>query len=151
MSEFRVMGIAVSSGRIGYVLLANNKLVDWGVSVVATKSPERAMEKVMAWIDLFHPEAVVTEQVGKNTRKRGKTLPLMEAVFHATKESDVINVTTPRVRQYKDKYREAAALAEQFPELAPRLAKKPKAWLSEPRRMILFEALALALRLRETN
>ncbi|MEQ8954363.1 MAG: hypothetical protein RL120_09535, partial [Gammaproteobacteria bacterium] len=74
-----------------------------------------------------------------------------EAATRAARESDVINVTTSKVRTYRDKYQEAQALVKQYPELLPRLARKPAIWLNEPRRMILFEALSLALRLRNTR
>ena len=46
---------------------------------------------------------------------------------------------------------EAEALARQYPELLPKLPKKPPIWKSEPRRLVLFEALALALRIKETR
>ena len=151
MAEFRVMGIAVASGRISYVVLANDQLLDWAVSQAASRSPERALAKATEWIELLKPEAVVIEAPGSNPRKRGATTILMEAVHKAAQDSAAISIATTKVRHHKDKYREAEALAEEFPELLPRLARKPACWLSEPRRMILFEALALALRLRETQ
>ncbi|MEJ8574146.1 hypothetical protein [Microbaculum marinum] len=152
MSEFRIIGIAVASGRIGYAMLTcDDKLVDWGASRAAALSPDAARAKVTAWIDLIHPGAIVTERPGSNARKRGLTLALMQAVTETASQSDAICVTTTKVRRYKDKYREAAALAKEFPELLPHLPKKPAVWLNEPKRMILFEALSLALRLRETR
>jgi len=152
MPEFRTMGIAVASGRIGYAVLSqDDKLLDEGASQTATRSPEDAAAKVKAWIDLVQPGAIVTEEIGSNPRKRGRTLCMMKAVYETVRESDAISVTTPKVRRYKDKYREAAALAEEFPELLPHVPEKPACWLNEPKRMILFEALALALRLRETR
>ncbi len=151
MSEFRVLGIAVSSARMGYVLLVDDKLVDWGVSVAAAKSPKKATAKTRELIEIFKPEVIISEQPGSNKRKRGQSIALMEAVTSTAHNSDATSVTTARQQAYRDKYQEAKALAEEFPELLPRLAKKPKLWLSEPRRMILFEALSFALRLRETR
>ena len=146
------MGIAVASGRLGYaVLSSDDKLIDWGASRAAARSPEAAKAKVGAWIDLIHPGAIVTERIGSNPRKRGRTLDLMQAAHDAVWESDAIGVTTTKVRRYKDKYREAAALAQEFPELLPHVPEKPACWLNEPKRMILFEALSFALRLRETR
>ena len=150
MVRFRVLAIAVATGRVGYVLLENDKLVDWGISRVAARSPEKAREVASDWIRKLDPEAVVTEKLGSNRHKRGKTLKLMEAVTRSARESAAINVTTAKARSYRDKYEEAKALAKRYPELLPRLAKKPAIWLNEPRRMILFEALSLALRLRNT-
>lgn len=151
MTKFRVLAMAVATGRIGYVLLENDKLIDWGISRVAARSPDKALETAKDWISKLDPQAVVTEAAGSNRHKRSKTLALMEAVTRAARESDVINVTTAKVRTYRDKYQEAQALVKQYPELLPRLARKPAIWLNEPRRMILFEALSLALRLRNTR
>lgn len=145
------MGVAVTSGRIGYVVLSPDfKLIDWGVSRVACQTPETAAAKVLEWIELLYPGAVVTERVGSNARKRGKTLDLMKAVYRSVQDSDVISVTTTKVRHHKDKYREARVLAEEFPELLNLVPNKPACWLNRPKSMILFEALAIALRLRET-
>ena len=39
----------------------------------------------------------------------------------------------------------AIAIAERFPELAPRLPRSRKPWMSEDYRMSIFDAVALAL------
>ena len=39
----------------------------------------------------------------------------------------------------------AIAIAERFPELAPRLPRFRKPWMSEDYRMSIFDAVALAL------
>lgn len=39
----------------------------------------------------------------------------------------------------------AAAIAQHFPELAPRLPPKRKIWMSEDERMSIFDAVSLAL------
>lgn len=151
MAEFRVLSIAVANGKIGYVMLTGYKLDDWGISQTASQSPEQAAAKAREWIEQFKPEAVVTEARGSNRYKRGQTLALMKAVEQSARDSDAINVRIEKVRNFNDKYQEARALAQKYPDLMPRLAKKPKCWKSEPRRMILFEALALALRLKQTE
>ncbi|MHA7773858.1 hypothetical protein [Roseibium sp. M-1] len=152
MSKFKIMGIAVSRGRIAYVVLSGEeKVLTWGVSKSASHSSETIIERVTGWIEEIDPGAVVTEKVGSNARKRGRTHEVMKAVFEAVARSSALNMTTTKVRHHKDKYREARALAEEFPELLDQLPKKPACWDNEPRRMILFEALSFALRLRETR
>ena len=44
-----------------------------------------------------------------------------------------------------NKYADAAALAQEFPQIGPWLPKRRRAWEPEPRNIIYFEALALAL------
>ena len=151
MTKFRVLAIAVATGKIGYVLLENDKLADWGKSRAAARSPEKAHAFAKDLIGKLDPEAVVTEKPGSNRYKRGLTLALMEAVTGAVRDSSCINVTVTKERSHRDKYAEARALVRRFPELRPYLPKKPPIWCGEPRRMILFEALSLALRLRDTS
>ena len=50
-----------------------------------------------------------------------------------------------REQEYANKYEEAAALGEQFPDLAPWVPKKRRFFDNEPRNTVLFEAVALAL------
>ncbi len=145
------MAIAAATGRIGYVMLADDKLVDWGISQAASRSPEQAFDKVTNWVDLLKPEAVVTEAIGRGSKKHGKTLALMEVITKAAKHGDCISVTAFKKRRHRDKYQEARILVKQFPELQSRIPKKPPCWLPEPRRMILFEALSLALRIKHTE
>lgn len=152
MAGYKVLGVAAASGRIGYAFIDNQRLIDWGMSKLASTTPERTKEKVGSWIDLLRPEVVVSER-REGTRKRGRTLTLFAAIEDAAREADVIGTTIHRVRFHKNKYDEAAALAERFPELKPRLPERPPIWLPEPPGMIVFEALALALsvRLSETE
>jgi hypothetical protein len=43
------------------------------------------------------------------------------------------------------KYEIAVAIAQRFPELAPRLPRFRKPWMSEDYRMSIFDAVALAI------
>ena len=50
-----------------------------------------------------------------------------------------------RQQAYPNKFFEANDLAERFPELAAWVPKRPKLWEREPRNLVYFEALALAV------
>ncbi|MEH6727613.1 MAG: hypothetical protein V7703_15765 [Hyphomicrobiales bacterium] len=148
MAGYKVLGIAVATGKVGYALLEGERLIDWGLSKVASKSPAQVAAKTSYWIDLLKPEALVSEQLTKRMRKHGLTIKLLAAIAKAAEDAPVINVTVPRLRIHKNKYEEAEALARRFPELKSQLPKKPPCWLPEPRSMIFFEALTLALSLK---
>jgi hypothetical protein len=50
----------------------------------------------------------------------------------------------PREHRYPNKYAEADALVDRYPELAPWKPMKRRFYDNEPRNTVLFEALALA-------
>ena len=55
------------------------------------------------------------------------------------------NVAVQRVQRFANKHEEAKALVERFPDILPWKPKRPEIWETEPRNMVYFEALALAL------
>lgn len=145
MAEYRLLGIAAASGKIGYAFLEGDQLVDWGLSRKASESADAAAAKVRLWIDKLRPEAVICEALSERTRKKGKTLSLLAAIAQVARDAPVVNVTAERMHNYKNKYEEAQALVRKFPELESRLRDKPPFWKGEPSSMILFEAVSLAL------
>lgn len=149
VAAYRVLGIAAATGRIGYALLSDGDLVDWGMSRPASLSPELSAAQTKEWLTMFQPEVVVTEKLSASCRKRGRTLALIPAISQAASEAGALSVSVERIQGYKDKYAEAQALARLFPALSNQIPPKPPIWLPEPRPMIIFEALALALSVRQ--
>lgn len=149
MAAYKILAIAAASGRLGYALLEDNRLIDWGISQVAARSTSEAASSTAYWIEYLKPEVVVTESIGNQCRKRGNTISILQAINVVADDAPQLNVTVSKNRAYQNKYEEAQALAEQFPELSSRLADKPAIWLNEPRRMIIFEALSMALQVRQ--
>ncbi len=98
---------------------------------------------------MFQPEVAVTEKLSARCRKRGRTLALIPAINEAAREAGALTVSVERVQRHKDKYAEARALARRFPDLSDQVPETPPIWLPEPRPMIIFEALALALSVRQ--
>ena len=151
MAGYRVLGIAAATGKLGYALMEGERLIDWGLSKAASKTPALATEKVNFWIELLKPGAVISERLTGNSKKRGRTIKLLAAIAKAAEDAPVMNAVVPRLRIHKNKYEEAETLANRFPDLKSRLPKKPPLWLPEPRDMIIFEALALALQIRQVE
>ena len=141
----RVLSVAVATGRVGYAFLVGGKLCDWGLSRKASRSPEQAASQVRQWIAYFRPDVVVTEKVEARTRKGEKTKRLIDAIAAVGRDAKLLDVAVSRIRTFKNKYAEAAALAEQFPEIKPWLPRTRRIWDPEPRNTIYFEALALAV------
>lgn len=145
MGRLNVLAIAAATGRIGYVYFAEQRLVDWGLSVAASKNPKRAAAMASKWLDLFHPDVVITEAADCSSRKGAAARQSIEAIARVARKSSANDVRVPRLQRFQNKYEEAEALVERFPEIQPWKPKRPRLWESEPRNMIYFEAIALAL------
>ena len=142
-----MLSVAAATGKVGYVYLMNGTPYDWGISVKASGSTEAVYGHVKKWIDYYRPDYVVTERIGKNNRKGEFSRAIADAIARAAQDSLVPHAYVDRVQTYANKYDEAEALAARFPELTDWIPKRRKLWEPEPRKTIIFEALALALRL----
>jgi hypothetical protein len=137
--------LAAATGRIGYVYFVDGQPTHWGLSHKGASSPLLAAAQTAKWISLFVPEVVITEQVGERSRKGALTKYLIAAMADEARGSGCFVVSVPRVQVYANKYDEASQLVRRFPMLSAWLPKRPRIWQSEPRNMVLFEAVALAL------
>ena len=139
----RALSIAVSSGKIGFVFFSGHELRDWGLSSVASRSPEAAEAKVRQWIKTYCPHLIVTEKLSSHTRKSGRTIANVQAVEAAAIASDAQHIAVEHIQRYANKYLEMNELVQKHPVLAPWLPTKRKLWESEDRRASIWEALAL--------
>ena len=144
MAALRILSIAAATGRIAYVYLIGDRLMDWRISDKASSSAQEAREASAHWIETLRPDVVVTEIPVSKTRKGDNTRQLIEAMAKVAEEADVLDVKVTREQSYANKYEEAAALAESYPELLPWVPRKRRFFDNEHRNTVLFEALALA-------
>ncbi len=142
----RVLAFAAASNRVGSVFIIGDRLVDWHISDKAAKSSVEAASHAQALINRLTPNAIVTEEPKAASHKSEHTLSLLAAIARTAAHNDLHNVSVPRTHGYANKYAEADALAEQYPELAPWKPPKRRFYDNEPRNTVLFEALSLALR-----
>lgn len=141
----RVLAIAVASRRAGYVLLQDGQLRDWGIVSNATKSRREFMRFVQELIDDLRPEAVVTEKTGTGCRKGKRNQALIDCIAALASRNSVYDISVERPYEFPTKYEEAAELVERYPDLIGYLPKqRRRIFDSEPRGMVLFEALLLA-------
>ncbi len=147
MARLKVLAIAVATGRIGYVFFIGDTLKEWKLSKKASRSTAEARKHVTKWIKFFKPDVVVTEKITKHSRKGDRAKGLIAAIARVAENHDLLDVSVTRIKAFKNKYEEARALVQRFPDLHPRLPKEPRIWQSEPFGTIYFEALALALQI----
>jgi hypothetical protein len=145
MAALRILSVAVASGRIAYVYLIGNRLMDWRVSDRASESEDEAAKSVARWIETLQPDVVVTEDVLGAKRKGYRSKDLIAAVARVASRSQLLDVSVIREQLYPNKYVEAKALVEQYPDLRPWLPFRRLLLDNEHRNTVIFEALALAL------
>jgi hypothetical protein len=145
MAAFKVLSIAVASGRAGFVYLHNDNLLDWGVSVKAVKSTNNLVSYVQDLVNRFKPDVLVTEKCVGKCKKGKRTRHLIDAAAEIASHNPVLDVCVERPRRFQSKYEEADSFAARHHDLIGYLPKqKRRSFDVEPRRMIIFEALALA-------
>jgi hypothetical protein len=144
MAKLRLIAFAAARGRIGSVVLAGDTLIDWRISDKAAESPEHAAAHAQRLFADFAPDVVVTEEVEMARHKSMHSRALITAIAEAAERNQLMAVSLPREHRFPNKYAEADALVERFPELAPWKPPKRRFYDNEPRNTVLFEALALA-------
>ncbi len=146
MAALSVLAIAVASGKVGYVFLQSGRLQDWGITVKAAGNSAELVGFVQRLIDELQPDVVVTEDCTEGCRKGKKSKSLIRSLVELASHNTVLDVSVTRPRTFQSKYEEAQSLAEAHPEIAGYLPdQRRRIFDFEPRGMVLFEALALAL------
>ncbi len=142
--RLRVLAVAARERRIGCVVIDNRDLVFWEGSECLSKTTQQAKEQLQHWVNEFEPDVVISEQPGTARRKGRKTVRILEEFAVVTKDIPVLGVQIERRRPFRNVFREAEALADEFPDLKGMVPVKPPVWTGrEPYNLIFFEALAL--------
>jgi len=145
MAPLKMLSLAFTAKRMGYVFLNEAQLIEWRVSEKATRSPHDAAGTAQELINLFQPEVVVTEKIAvASCRKGTNARSLIAATQRLAAENYVLDISVERTQDHANKYAEALFLAARYPELMPWVPQKRQAWQTEPHRMVMFEALSLA-------
>lgn len=141
----RLLALAVAHNRIGSVFLIGETLVDWRISDRATRSPEKAAVWAHKLVIELAPDVVVTERPYAASKKGSKTKAIIETVAAVAADHKLLDVSVKREQAYSNKYEEAEAITNRYPELKPWLPKRRRFFDNEPRSTVIFEAMALAL------
>ena len=140
-----------SEGFAFAVLQGNETLIDWACSEVSKKKPEAWRGRVERLLTRYEPDLVVLADVEDSRRgKWAKRFTLDIASLAHENGIAVRRVSRREVREkFSDsgttKYEIAVAVTRLFPELASRLPRQRKPWMSEDKRMSIFDAVSFAL------
>jgi len=145
MAALRLLAVAVSSRRVGYVFFSGNRLMTWKMAVKPITAPKQAGEWFQALIDRYKPDVVVTEKLDDDTTRKGKRSRSLTKIFaRVAAQNYLLDVLIKPEREYANKYEQATALARFYPDIGAWVPQKRKFYDPEPQRMVLFDALAIA-------
>src|SRR5262249_12646012 len=153
--DTHVLAIDPSTRGFGFAVLEGpNQLIDWGVKETKVDKNRKTLKLVADLIDRYQPNAIVVEDyAGKGSRRCRRVANLIKDISKlATKRNiRVKSFSRLKVKQAfsesaaSNKQEIAAAIANRFPELVPRLPRFRKPWMSEDYRMSIFDAVSLAI------
>lgn len=114
------------------------------MSTNSVASINSATKTVTSWINDYEPDIIVSEDPKSANRKGVKQRAILEQIACIAESNAAMNILVVRRRVFKNRYMHAAALAERFRSVKHLVPKEPPIWMPEPRKMIYFEALAMA-------
>ncbi len=140
-----MLAIALRRDLACMVYLQGKSLKDWRVSHKAARTPGDGVSVLRNWLAIYEPDVVICQNPDSAGRKSERNVAILKAMARAISDADVMDLLVTRGFQYRNIYEEAAVIARRYPALKHKLPKKPRIWETEPRRIIYFEAMALAL------
>jgi Holliday junction resolvasome RuvABC endonuclease subunit len=153
--DIRLLAIDPSTRGFGFAVLEGpNRLIDWGVKETKTDKKNRSLKFMADLIDQYQPSVIVVEDyAAKGSRRCDRVRELIDGVskLAVKRKIKVRNFSRLKVKRafaesgVSNKYEIAVAIAKRFPELAPRIPRFRKPWMSEDYRMSIFDAVALAV------
>lgn len=150
LAGISVLALDLRNVRFGFALFDGpNELLDWGIQnfrpgVNAVKASMST--RLESLLDRWCPDAVVIR--APRTPEAEVHARLVRSIARArrlatrTIAREIVFTTFAGKR---NKHEIATAVADRFPELRPRLGRKPKCWEPEPYAMAIFDAAAAGI------
>jgi Holliday junction resolvasome RuvABC endonuclease subunit len=153
--DIRVLAIDPSTRGFGFAILEGpEKLIDWGVKETKKNKNRMTLKLVADLIERYQPSMVVVEDYQeKGSRRSQRVSELINDIskLASNRKIRVRSVSRAKVKLAfaesgaSNKHEIETAIAGRFQELAPRLPRFRKPWMSEDYRMSIFDAVALAI------
>jgi Holliday junction resolvasome RuvABC endonuclease subunit len=149
----RLMGLHCGTKGFGFVVFEGEALHDWGTAIARGDKNAMCLRKLARLLDRYSPETVVLESAdgGKGRAERIVLLETAIADLCRSRNIDLHRYAQEDVQRFfakkgaRTRQEIAEAVARQLDVLGPRLPLPRKPWQSEPRRMAIFSAAAVAL------
>src|SRR5206468_12029475 len=152
----RVLAVDPYDQGLGFAVLEGpEKLIDWGLKHAENRSGACYTEFLAKLIRRYEPDFLITEDSARQgSSRRRETRLLLKRIRRFAKRCRVrvrtysrtaVEDTFALIGASKNKHQIATAIADWFPELAPRLPGPQKPWTGENRSMNVFDAVSFAL------
>jgi Holliday junction resolvasome RuvABC endonuclease subunit len=155
--DTRILAIDPSTRGFGFAVLEGpERLIDWGVKETKTDKNRRSLKLITELVEQYEPTMIVVEDyAGKGSRRCQRVGELINDIskLASKRKIKVRSLCRAKVKQAfsesgaSNKHEIALAIAKRFPELAPRLPRFRKPWMSEDYRMSIFDAVEFGLTL----
>ena len=153
--DIRVLTIDPSTRGFGFAVLeGSNRLIDWGVKETKKNKNAKSLKLMEGLVDRYQPSVIVVEDyAGKGSRRCRRVCKLIDDILELAGKSKikVRSFSRAKVKQAfsesgaSNKQQIAITIVTRFPELAPRLPRVRKPWMSEDYRMSIFDAVSFGL------
>ena len=148
----RVLAVDPTSKGFGFAVIeVDFFLVDYGIARVWSPRLRELIDKAYGIVEKYRPVMIILPRVSSAKARRGTRAKLSALAAHLRQHHHTV-VMLPRDTVLKTfesagttKHDIAIAIAKAFPELASRLPRKRRPWMSEDESMNVFDAVALAL------
>jgi len=154
-NDKRVLAVDPSTRGLGFAVLEGpDRLIDWGVKETKNDKKRKSLKLIDDLIGLYQPRVIVVEDyAAKGSRRCGRVRELINDIskLAVKRNVKVRSFSRLKVKQVfaesgaTNKYEIAVAIAKRFPELAPRVPRFRKPWMSEDYRMSIFDAVGLGV------
>lgn len=149
----RLIALHCSAKGIGFAVFEGEAIYDWGTVVTRGDKNAMALRKLTHLLDRFSPETLVVEDPEKAVSRADRIFQLHSAIraLCVARAIDFVEYPLPEIRVRlglalgATRQDVAEAVVRHLDVLAPRLPSPRKPWQSEPRRMAIFCAAAVAL------
>lgn len=112
-------------------------------------STDAAAIKIRQWIAQYEPDTIILENPDMATRKADIQREILRVFSSVAEDAGKRSVLVVRQKKHKNLYVEAEALGALYPGMKNEVPKQPPIWMPEPRKTVLFEALAMVEQVEE--
>jgi Holliday junction resolvasome RuvABC endonuclease subunit len=156
-TEYHKLALAIdpTPRGFGYALFEGPQTpLDWGTTEIRSEKNENSLERIKKLIKFYSPEILVLENCSDDQGRRcPRVKELLEQIteFARLQKISVAKYSTSRVQEVfamngvRTKQQVAEKICEWLPKFACYLPPDRKIWMSEDRRMGIFDAIALIL------
>ena len=149
------LAIDPTSRGFGYALFEGPQTpLDWGTTEIRSQQNENSLERIKKLIKFYQPEILVLEDCSDEQGRRcPRVKKLLEQIeeYSRLQKIPVAKYSASRVQEVfafagvRTKQQIAEKICEWIPRFASHLPPERKIWMSEDRRMSIFDAVALIL------